>query len=555
MIRAGDSLPDRGETAVEVAIVGAGPVGVALATRLAGRVGRVALIEAGGTKHRPADSSPFFKAADITDARHITTELYRRRMLGGTSSIWGGRCIPFDPEDFAATPARPGWPIAFPETNAYVADALEFFDAGSAQYSAATAMPAHPVSLDSAQTDLVVDRIERFSPPTDVWRKFGAALEKSPDITVIHGAACTNVLTNPEGTCVRALELRTTSSRSHTIVAATVVLACAGLETPRLLLASRRSRSCGLGNESDLVGRFYMAHLASDARNVGAIQFARPETARAFDFIKMPDGIYGRRMILLSPETRKREGIGNIVFRPSRPPIDDASHRDAVLSAMFLARSLLIPAEYMRSLALEARVSSLLRQRAHAANVMVGLPTLFGFGINWLRTRTLATRKLPAVFLYREDGTYPLEFNAEQMPNPESRVMLGNETDPFGVPRLLIRWQMRDGEPDGICRAYRALAAAVAKSRLGRVRLDVELASVVQSALVPQGGVHIGTVRMGADPQSSVVDRNGEMWGTRGLFVAGTATFPTSGFASPTLTAVALAFRLAEHLVKRANSP
>ena len=47
---------------------------------------------------------------------------------------------------------------------------------------------------------------------------------------------------------------------------------------------------------------------------------------------------------------------------------------------------------------------------------------------------------------------------------------------------------------------------------------------------------------MGADAHTGVVDQNGEVWGTHGLFVAGTAIFPTSGFANPTLTAVALVF-------------
>jgi choline dehydrogenase-like flavoprotein len=56
---------------------------------------------------------------------------------------------------------------------------------------------------------------------------------------------------------------------------------------------------------------------------------------------------------------------------------------------------------------------------------------------------------------------------------------------------------------------------------------------------------------MGPDPHTGVIDPNGEVWSTKGLFVAGTAIFPTSGFANPTLTAAALAFRLAEHLVQR----
>jgi choline dehydrogenase-like flavoprotein len=153
--------------------------------------------------------------------------------------------------------------------------------------------------------------------------------------------------------------------------------------------------------------------------------------------------------------------------------------------------------------------------------------------------------------LYRTDGTYPLEFNAEHMPNRDSRVMLGREIDPFGMPRLVVQWQIRDSEIAWICKAYRVLEAAIAKSGLGCVRLDSDLPGAVQQALVPQGGHHIGTVRMGADPHTGVVDRNGELWGIRGLFVAGSAIFPTSGFANPTLTAVALAFRLAEHLIRR----
>jgi choline dehydrogenase-like flavoprotein len=56
---------------------------------------------------------------------------------------------------------------------------------------------------------------------------------------------------------------------------------------------------------------------------------------------------------------------------------------------------------------------------------------------------------------------------------------------------------------------------------------------------------------MGDDASSGVVNPNGEVWDCHGLFVVGTAVLPTSGFANPTLTAVALAFRLAEYLVLR----
>jgi len=556
MMCAGDSLPDGGVLEVEVAVVGTGPVGLAVAIRLAGRVGRIALIEAGDTRFKPAHSRDFFKAEQINDPRHLPTELNRRRMLGGTSSVWGGRCIPLDPEDFAPVSGRLGWPIPFAEMNEHIPGALEFLDAGRPDFCAASALRTSPVSSGASSGDLLIDRIERYSKPTNVWRKWGPRLARSRDVTVIYGATCTNVVTNADGTRAVALELRTASNRPYKVRAPTIVLACGGLETPRLLLASRGRRSCGLGNEHDLVGRFYMTHLVSDARNVGALRFAAVETARAFDYCTTSDGVYGRRMILLSPAARQRDGVGNIVFRPTRPPIDDPSHRDPVLSAMFLARSLIIPPEYARSL--EAGISRSRMWRDHAINAAAGFPRLCAFSIDWLKRRVLATRKLPSVFLHREDGTYPLEFNAEHMPNPDSRVSLGDAVDPFGVPRLVLQWQMRDSELAWICRAYRALEAAIAKSGLGVLHFDADLSDTVQHALVSQGGHHIGTVRMGDDPRTGVVDKNGEVWSTHGLFVAGAAIFPTSGFANPTLTAVALAFRLADHLIGRqtaANAP
>jgi choline dehydrogenase-like flavoprotein len=552
MIRDGETLAEGGTTQADVAIVGAGPVGLAAAIRLAGRAGRIVVIEAGGERFKPADSAEYFRAERVDSPRHGPAEINRRRMLGGTSSVWGGRCIPFDAEDFAASPGRRGWPIAFTEFEAHLSDALAFVDAGPADFLADRVLPGHPVACDAIPADLVLNRVERYSKPTHAWRKWRDRLARADDVTVIHGAACTEVLTNDDGTEVAALEIGTASGRRHRIVARTVVLACGGLETPRLLLASRRTQSCGLGNGRDLVGRFYMTHLVSSAENAGALRFARPANARAFDFHKSLDGTYVRRMMLLSPAAREREWLPNIVFRPNRPPIDDAAHGNSILSAMFLVRNMLIPAEYMRSLtANRGNQPELKIWRRHLANVMTDMPGLAQFAGKWVTRRVLAERKLPSVFLYQSAGMYPLEFNAEQMPNWHSRVTLGDERDSLGMPRLVVQWTYEDAELDAICRAYRTLASAVSQAGLGEVVLEPDFAASVQRALVPQGGHHIGTVRMDSDPAYGVVDPNGEVWGCRGLFVAGTAVFPTSGFGNPTLPAVALTFRLAEHIISR----
>ena len=53
---------------------------------------------------------------------------------------------------------------------------------------------------------------------------------------------------------------------------------------------------------------------------------------------------------------------------------------------------------------------------------------------------------------------------------------------------------------------------------------------------------------MSADPRLGVVDASTRVHGVANLFIAGSSVFPTAGSANPTLTIVALALRLADHL-------
>lgn len=60
---------------------------------------------------------------------------------------------------------------------------------------------------------------------------------------------------------------------------------------------------------------------------------------------------------------------------------------------------------------------------------------------------------------------------------------------------------------------------------------------------------------MHADPAHGVVDPDCRVHGTENLFIAGSSVFPTSGFANPTFTIVALAIRLADHLARNGDQP
>ena len=65
----------------------------------------------------------------------------------------------------------------------------------------------------------------------------------------------------------------------------------------------------------------------------------------------------------------------------------------------------------------------------------------------------------------------------------------------------------------------------------------------------------MGTTRMHPDPAQGVVDADCRVHGVANLFVAGSSVFPTAGCANPTLTIVALAVRLADHIKTTAPTP
>jgi choline dehydrogenase-like flavoprotein len=64
------------------------------------------------------------------------------------------------------------------------------------------------------------------------------------------------------------------------------------------------------------------------------------------------------------------------------------------------------------------------------------------------------------------------------------------------------------------------------------------------------GSHHIGTTRMADNPQQGVVDRDCKVHGINNLYLASSSVFPTSSYANPTLTIIAIALRLADYLKK-----
>lgn len=550
----------------DVVVIGSGPAGLALALRVTStRRLNVILVEAGGRRFDFADQSRHFAHCTLTGGRHAPTALYRRRMLGGTSTVWGGRCIPMSEDDFAARPdlGRNGWPIAYHDVARHYPEALAFLDAGKPEFDAARAFPGDsgPMAPVRSGDRLVLDAVERFSLPSDVAHEHRKDIAASERLRVLINAPCVEILTSPDGTRATGVAVQAEGTgKPFAVLGRAVVIAAGGLETPRLLLWSRRGASAsaarGLGNSHGNVGRYYMTHVSGQT---GTVRFAGPRGALRLGYQRSHDGVWCRRMIQLSPEARREKALPNFVMRPSIPSIDDPAHGSPVLSAAFLAKRLILE-EYSRRLSApgmeagRASHSPTALALAHAWNMAKGLPTLATFSASWLHKRVLARRKLPSLFLESRDAAYPLSFDAEQLPSRANRVALGAAVDPLGLPRLDVHWTLDPGFAARMLRTYDALAAEFATEGSGLIELSPQEREALTDHCGAQGGHFIGTARMSSSPEEGVVDENLEVWDTRNLYVAGSAVFPTSGFANPTLTLVALSLRLADHLKARLGS-
>ena len=347
----------------------------------------------------------------------------------------------------------------------------------------------------------------------------------------------------PDPPSVEKLMSCTLQGGNFIVAAKQVILATGGLEIPRLLLASNATHAAGIGNAYDLVGRNYMCHIAGTFGRI-KLDVLKSDIWPGYDIAE--DGTYCRRKMSLTAAAQRQRQTASAFLRLHFPSIVDPSHGIAPLSALYLAKPF-ISYEYGKRLA-EEHPAGIGRWLRHALNIATDPVNMTAFAWNWITKRTLATRKFPSVIVNSPHNLFSLDYHAEQQPNADSRVTLGTETDALGMRRLRIDWRH---SPLDIHTAKETVHAIKEEfARWGHGTLDYDTDMIPHDVLQygAYGGHHIGTARMGHSATTSVVDGDGRVHGMRNLYLTGSAVFATSSQANPTLSIVALAARLAEHV-------
>lgn len=481
-----------------VCIVGAGAAGISLAVKLASRSVDVCLLESGGLKPEVADQAlsrgeVHLNVQSFSD-RYLETS--RVRAFGGTTHIWRGWSRPLDPIDFEARDWVPysGWPIGLDELGPYYREAAGYLE-------------IEPFDLDQRQedpsgavlhNDVITTKQFHFSPPVRFGEKYHDTLDRAHNVRVFLYANLVSIALHRDGGSVAHLVAKTLTGKQFRVQARQYVLACGGVENARLLLASRDVRPNGVGNERDLVGRFFLEH--PHMRRCGEWVLTHP-----------PAGVdrYDYRL----RNQRPRRDLS--VLAPTEAT--QRSHR--LLNAGVQIE------RYVRKIEAVERVGAAFR--------------CVDNDCAW-REGEAGAAALTGQFYIR----------AEQQPDPENRVTLSHQRDALGLPRARLRWHLGGEDARTFREVMRLIGVELARATSGRARL---LLSEDRPWRQVYGGCHqMGTTRMADNPARGVVDAHCRVHGVGNLYIAGSSVFPTGGFANPTLTLVALALRLADRLHRRA---
>lgn len=518
----------------DVCVIGGGVAGVTVAREL-GRAGkRVCLIESGGFEPDPAVQALY--EMQSTGYPQRPDFMSRARYFGGSCNLWAGRSMALAPLDVVERPWVPdgAWPIAYEELARYypAAAAVLGLPQSSAQDPGTITRHLSPDERRLLDTPDMV-------PTLSLWGRralrLGAGdarrLAAMPGVSVLLSASVTELRTHESGERIAEAVLKTLNGIECRVRAQRFVIACGGLETARLLLVSRDRHPHGIGNERDLVGRFFMDH----PRAVfGKVRLAAAARLRALRGRPVADGKL-QVGLGFAPELQRREGLLNhyVTLELQTSGYTEARYQSFVQTMKVLLRR----GHTGSRLDLAKRHLGQLPEMIYLLSPKELMPhPLYRFYVA-LRD-TLPRRPAPQTFV-------PVYF-CEQPPNAASRVTLSPDRDALGMQRLVLDWRIDDAVYHSIDRLQELLARRLRETGLGLLEPGQGKPAFTDASH------HMGTTRMSQDPDRGVVDAQCRVHGTGNLFVASSAVFPSAGHANPTWTIVALALRLADHLKRTA---
>ncbi|MDB5796359.1 MAG: family oxidoreductase [Paucimonas sp.] len=524
------------QVSAAVCIIGGGVAGITLARELDREGIDTCLLESGGFE--PDDETRDLYRGEDVGIPYSFADGCRGRFFGGSSNCWGGWCRPLDPWDFEKRDWIPnsGWPFKLDDLKPYYERTHALLKLGPINFEPSwweKAINRSDVKRFPLQTGKVRDTVSQFSPPARFGKLYRDELRRSGHVRVFLYANAVNIATDPNASGVTHIDVATLSGRRMTVSAKIFVLATGGIENARLLLSSNKVRENGLGNDNDLVGRYFMDHPRLQS---GSIHFSRDWSRNKLYDIKYhymnsavsAGGTHIASQLALSENTLRDEGLLNarIWFASVFP-----GEGSPGAQALFRCKQALL-----------AKEQAGWRLRDDLVTMATNPVDTLGYGF----TRLFQPRALIRGVRF--------QIIVEPVPDPDSRVTLSlTKTDRLGLRRVQVDWRLGDQVRRTFDRTMAIVADELRRSGVAAVDLDPPIEGGAWPSSFEREGTwhHMGTTRMHESPKQGVVDANCKVHGISNLYIAGSSVFPTAGANFPTITIAALALRLSEHISMR----
>ncbi len=510
-------LKDGAELEADLCVVGAGAAGIALAREFLGTATRVLVLESGGRRRSRLGDSLNEGESTGLDPASLTEG--RGRVLGGTTALWAGQCLPPEPSTFAEREWVPhsGWPLDDRQLEPFYRRAEALFQIEGEAYDERI-WDAFRVERPAIDDSRLMHRFTVWCPQPHLGRLYHRELAASTNVRVLLHATTTAISTTPAGDRFESLRVTTPEGRTVRVRARACMLCAGAVENARLLLASNEVHTAGLGNGHDLVGRFFQDH----PNSYGAVVASgdEPRLQELYGLLYRGRLRYLPRLVL-TPELERAERVLSCAAHPVFHFGED--------SGIEASRRI------YRALKGRRRPEGVGRELKRIAR---DVPRLVP--VAYRRIAHGRSARVPA-------QTVTLQVHAEQAPNPDSRVTLSERRDRLGEPLPKVDWRLTELDRRTAEVMVETVAGEFRRAGLGHVRAEPWLSGPGWSSHVNDSFHQMGTTRLGRDPKASVVDPDGQVHGVAGLFVAGASVFPAAGFANPTLMIAALAIRLGDH--------
>jgi len=537
-------IPDSKVLEFDCCIGGGGAAGLTIALDLIGSGLRTCVLESGSFK-RERSTQDLYVGRNISQIYEDDGESFdeylrstRCRYLGGSSNCWGGWCRPYDEIDFTKREWVPhsGWPISRMELLPFYKNAHKVLKLGPFAYDPRfweEAVGSRDFRTLPFNEELLTTQISQFSAPVRFGRDYRDEIAKATDVVTVLHANAVELETGADMNQVQRVHVRNLAGVRFSVQSRFVVLAAGGIENARLLLASNRFRKTGLGNENDLVGRFFMEHAAVPS---GRVVFTKPvggtNIYNAAHFYRNPKlsahGVPVAAHFAISEAEQERYGILN-----SRNYIRSIYVGDESPAVESLKNLYFLASRYYKHR--QVRLSDILNFVAHPGVVATAI----------LARLTKSARHVTG---------YRMEHVVEACPNPDSRVTLDTERDRLGMPKVILDWRPTELQRRTITYAQRLVGSELQRLGIGYVE-EWEPPANSWPKNMQWVWHHMGTTRMHHDPIKGVVNEHCRVHSVPNLYIAGSSVFPTVGPDAPTLTIVALALRLAAHIKLHAHGP